>query len=254
MLRATMLGTIAFALSIIGFIALPWIKTRSRAVLWGWLAGGLAYTYVVVTVERVDYYMYLLLPLCALVIGGLLARVIASVAQMELAAPARYALCAIAAIVAVLVAVEGRAAVRHYYAFNKQAYLNAIFLDRTLDKKALVVMGHYGPDVLYYINRYGWEEDPSLWTPFDEESAIKKGARYFISIEDNRLRRNIELCAWLQRFPILNASAQWPVYVTDPAKIKPGADAFWRAFRDADRAGNGRAFLNAHDACRVAGL
>ena len=40
----------------------------------------------------------------------------------------------------------------------------------------------------YYIDRFGWEEDPALWTPFDEESAIRKGARYFISIEDGRLR------------------------------------------------------------------
>ena len=77
----------------------------------------------------------------------------------------------------------------------------------TLDKGALVVIGHYGPDVQYYIDRFGWEEDPAAWTPFDEESAIRKGARYFISIEDNRLRRNFELCAWLQRFPVRNPSA-----------------------------------------------
>jgi len=111
----------------------------------------------------------------------------------------------------------------------------------------------YGPDVLYYIDRYGWEEDPALWTPFDEESAIKKGARYFISIEDNRLRRNVELCAWLQRFPERNANAQWPVYETDPAKLKPNADAFWRAFRTAESRGAGRSFLDAHGVCRVTG-
>ena len=43
--------------------------------------GGLAYTYVVVTVERVDYYMYLLLPLCALVIGALVARFVRGLAR-----------------------------------------------------------------------------------------------------------------------------------------------------------------------------
>ena len=50
-----------------GVIALPWMRARSKALLWGWLAGGLLYVYVVVTVERVDYYMLPLLPLCALV-------------------------------------------------------------------------------------------------------------------------------------------------------------------------------------------
>ena len=47
----------------------------------------------------------------------------------------------------------------------------------TLSLFPLVVMGHYDPSVLYYIGRYGWEEDPYLWTPFDEQSAIRKGAR-----------------------------------------------------------------------------
>ena len=116
---------------------------------------------------------------------------------------------------------------------------------------ALVVIGHYGPDVQYYIDRFGWEEDPALWTPFDEESAIAKGARYFISIEDNRLRRNLELCAWLQRFPVRNPSAAWIVYETDPRKTLPGADAFWRSFRRAERAGNGRAFLDRTALCSV---
>ena len=56
----TMLGTLAFLLAVAGFVALPWLGARSPALLWGWLAGGIAYVYVVVTVERVDYYMYLL--------------------------------------------------------------------------------------------------------------------------------------------------------------------------------------------------
>ena len=251
MLRMTMLGTVSSLLSIAAFVALPWIAVRSRALLWGWLIGGIAYTYAVVTVERVDYYMYLLLPLCALVIGGMVAHAIDAVNKMKLATPGRYAIFALFGIVAVFIAIESRAAVRPYYAFNKQAYRNATYLDRTLDKNALVVIGHYGPDVLYYMNRYGWEEDPALWTPFDEESAIKKGARYFVSIEDNRLRRNTELCAWLQRFPVLNERAEWPVYVTDPARMSPGAEALWRAFRDADRKGAGREFLNDRGLCKL---
>ncbi|MGA8099938.1 MAG: hypothetical protein WB810_14890, partial [Candidatus Cybelea sp.] len=139
-----------------------------------------------------------------------------------------------------------------YYDYNKQVYRNALLLDRRLPQKTLIVIGHYGPDVQYYIDRFGWEEDPALWTPFDEESAIRKGARYFISIEDNRLRLNMELCAWLQRFPMFDAGG-WPVYETDPAKVSPQADGFWREFRRAERAGSGRAFLDANGRCRVTG-
>jgi 4-amino-4-deoxy-L-arabinose transferase-like glycosyltransferase len=253
LLRETMLGTIAFVLSIAGFIALIWTDARSKALLWGWLIGGLAYTYVVVTVERVDYYMYLLLPLCALVIGALIARFAAWVETVDAAPAARYAMLALVPIVAIVCTLQARAAIAPYYDYNKQAYRNAVFLNHTLAPGALVVVGHYGPDVLYYINRYGWEEDPYLWTPFDEESAIRKGARYYISIEDNRLRRNLELCAWLQRFPVINPNAQWPVYVTDPKQERPDADAFWRAFRTAEMHAGGQAFLNAHRVCTVKG-
>ena len=103
----------------------------------------------------------------------------------------------------------------------------------------------------YYVNRFGWEEDPELWTPFDEQSAIRKGARYFISIEDNRLRRNTDLCAWLQRFPMLDLGIGWPVYLTDQRLVRPDTGTFWRNFRRADRAGQGRAFLDAHAVCRL---
>ena len=249
MLRATMLGTIPFALSIAGFVALVWTNARSRALLWGWLIGGIAYMYVVVTVERVDYYMAPLLPLCALVIGALVARFIAWVGTVDAAPASRYAIVALVPLVALASLVQARAAIAPYYAYNKAAYRNAVTLDHTLAPGSLVVVGHYGPDILYYIDRYGWEEDPYLWTPFDEESAIRKGARYFISIEDNRLRRNLELCAWLQRFPVLDPNAQWPVYVTNPAHERPGADAFWRAFRKAEAAGRGRAFLDSRHLC-----
>jgi hypothetical protein len=114
-------------------------------------------------------------------------------------------------------------------------YRQAKALDATLAPGALVVMGHYDPSILYYISRKGWEEDPYVWTPFDEESAIAKGARYFIAVEPRRLARNVELSAWLLRFPLTNASARWPVYETDPAKILPGAEQRWRAFRRAER-------------------
>lgn len=240
LLRQSMLGTIGFALTILACIAIPWGRPKSATLLWCWLVAGLLYAFVVVTVERVDYYLFPLLPFCALVLGGG-AYSLARVAR-GWPAPAAATLCALAVLV------EGHAAVAHYYRFDRTAYADAVLLSHWLPKNALVVMGHYGPDVLYYIDRFGWEEDPELWTPFDEESAIRKGARYFISVEDNRLRKNADLCAWLQRFPVFVAGT-WRVYDTDPALVARSAEPFWDGFRRAERAGRGRAFLSAHRVC-----
>ncbi|HVS46053.1 MAG TPA: glycosyltransferase family 39 protein [Verrucomicrobiae bacterium] len=254
MLVHTMLGPIPSLLAIAGICALPWVAARTTTLLWGWLAGGLLYTYVVVTVERVDYYMFLLLPLGALLIAGLVSLLLRALAQRPALPALRWATAAVALLLAAVTVQQSRAAIAPYYRYNKQVYRNAIALSQTLDPSALVVMGHYGPDVLYYMDRYGWEEDPLAWTPFDEESAIAKGARAYVSIEDNRLRKNLELCAWLQRFPLVNTQAQWPVYITDPARIEPGAIAFWQAFRKAEAAGGGRQYLDAHHVCALAGL
>ncbi|MGA8574718.1 MAG: glycosyltransferase family 39 protein [Candidatus Cybelea sp.] len=252
LLRDRLLGGISFVLTVGGLVALAWIPSRSRSLLWAWLAAAAIYLFVVVTVERVDYYMLALLPLAALAIGGLAARFAGALQSAELADRPRFALLALVPVVAVVALIYSRAPVAAYYGYNKAAYRNAAALNRTLAPDALVVIGHYGPDVQYYVDRFGWEEDPLLWTPFDEESAIRKGARYFISIEDRRLRRNLELCAWLQRFPVVVTSGAWPVYETDPAKITPRAQAFWSAFRRAERAGTGRDFLNARGLCRLA--
>jgi Dolichyl-phosphate-mannose-protein mannosyltransferase len=249
MLRATMVGPLGLLLSIAAFIAFPWAGARSKALLWGWLAGAMAYAYVVVTVERVDYYLYPFLPLCALAIAGALGRAAAAVWAADVAPAARFALLALIPALAAAVLAQSPAAVAAYYAYNPKAYQNAVTLDRALPPGALVVIGHYGPDIQYYIDRFGWEEDPYLWTPFDEESAIAKGARYFISIEDGRLRRNLELCAWLARFPVIAGPDRWPVYQTDPSLIVPNAESFWRAFRRAERAGAGRAFLDSRGVC-----
>ncbi len=244
--RQRILGNAAFFATILSLIALPFIRVRSAPLLWAWLGAGMLYVFVVVTVERVDYYMLPLVPLCALVLGGAAARLARGALDADAAAAARWALFAVVPLLAVGVLLQGRSAVAAYYAYNRIAYRHATYLDATLDRNALIVIGHYGPDVQYYIDRFGWEEDPLLWTPFDEESAIRKGARYFISIEDNRLRRNVELCAFLQRYPVLDPRAQWIVYETDPAKEIPNAKSFWRAFRSAERKGAGRAFLDAH--------
>jgi len=248
MLAQIMIGPAITAFAILGFFLTP-ATTRSRTLLWGWLIGGLAYTYVVVTVERVDYYMFLLLPLAALTGAGFLARITDAVSQSALDRTLKGTAIALGLVAIGAIAYQGRRIVAPYYHYNKQVYRNAIALDETLAPGALIVMGHYDPSVLYYIGRYGWEEDPYLWTPFDEQSAIRKGARYFIDIEKNRFARNVELCAWMQRFPVINPNAQWPVYVTDPSKVKPGAEGQWRAFRNAEKAGKAREWLDAHGLC-----
>lgn len=244
-----MAGPVITALAVWGFFFPPQ-ATRTRTLLWAWLAGGLLYVYVVVTVERVDYYMYLLLPLSALAAAAFLDRLCAAVRESAIDTRWKYAAAGAAALALAGTIYQNRKIVQPYYRYSKAVYRNAIALNRTLAPDALIVMGHYDPSVLYYIGRYGWEEDPYLWTPFDEQSAIRKGARYFIDIERNRFDRNVELCAWMQRFPVLNPNAQWPVYETDPSRVKPGAQAQWRAFRNAEKAGNARDWLDAHGLCK----
>jgi len=252
MLRDTMLGRVSFVLAVVGFVALPWVRARSKTLLWWWLAAGLLYAYLVVTVERVDYYLYPFLPLSALVIGGLTAHYVSNLRHADIAPASRVALLAIVPIVALAALLWSRAPVAPYYHHNGNAYRNAVVVNAALPRDAVIVMGHYGPDVQYYIDRFGWEEDPRLWTPFDEESAIRKGARYFVSMEDSRLHSNVELCAWLQRFPLLRYPGSWPIYVTDPALVSPQAERFWHEFRAAERGGAARAFLDANGVCRLA--
>lgn len=246
-----MIGPAICAIALLGFV-LPPASTRSRVLLWSWLIGGLCYVFAVVTVERVDYYMYLLVPLAALTGAGFLLRLWDAITRSGIA-PLRYVAVAVGLLALAGVTEQNRRIVAPYYHYSKAVYRDARMLNATLPPHALVVMGHYDPAILYYIGRYGWEEDPYVWTPFDEESAIRKGARYFIDIERNRFAKNVELCAWMQRFPVIDARARWPVYVTDPARVAPGAQARWQAFRTAERAGHARAWLAANEPRCAAG-
>ncbi len=243
-----MIGPAISAAAVLGLFFTP-PTIRSRSLVWVWLAAGLAYIFVVVTVERVDYYTFPLLPLAALAAAGFMQRLIAAAESSALAAVAKYACAALAVGAFAATIFQNREIVKPYYHYSKSVYRNAIALDRALPPAALVVMGHYDPSVLYYIARYGWEEDPYLWTPFDEQSAIRKGARYFIAIERNRFYRNVELCAWMQRFPLVRTAATWPVYETDPGLVKPGAERQWRAFRNAEKRGRARDWLAARGLC-----
>ena len=177
-----------------------------------WLVAGLAYAYVVVTVERVDYYLYPLVPLAALLAAYAVVELTGRFAPLRSRAVAGTAAAALILTIAV-----NELQIAPYYAYSKLNYRTARALDQTLPAGAIVVMAHYDPSILYYINRKGWEEDPLLWTPFDEESAIKKGSRYFIAVENARFKHNADLYAWMQRFPVEDLRAPWPVYHTDPS-------------------------------------
>jgi hypothetical protein len=230
MLATTILGPAGIVLLVAGFCCR--LRSRADAVLWGWLAGGLIYTYIVLTVERVDYYLMPLLPLGALAGASLIAH---GLERFGTTPNRRIGAVAGLAVLWLIALYVDRREIAPYYAWSANVYTRSIALDKALDPGALIVIGHYDPSLMYYIRRKGWMEDPYLWTPFDEQSAIRKGSRYFIAVEPKRLARNTELYAWLQRFPLLDPAAKWPVYQTDPAKVLPGAEARWQAFRQNER-------------------
>ena len=235
MLSTTMLGPAGFVLALLGFL-MP-LRSRSNLFLYSWLFSAALYAFVVVTVERVDYYLYPVLPLAALV-GASFLRTFAGFWSQ--ASPRLQKLAAGGAILAlVLVVGDNAAQIQPYYYYKRTVYLEARRLHTLLAPDALVVMAHYDPSILYYMQHKGWEEDPLLWTPFDEQSAIRKGALYFIAVEQNRFVKNAELYAWMQRFPLLPKSGIWPVYQTDTTKVLPGAEARWREFRNRERAKKG---------------
>ena len=237
MLATTMLGPVGFALAIVGFIVMP--RSRANVMLWSWLIAVALYAFTVVTVERVDYYLYPAVPLAALATAGLATRLARNEALQNAVAEgtSRSIGAAALAVLALGLVWFNHREVAPYYHFDKGVYRAAIALNARLPKDAVIVMAHYDPSVLYYINRKGWEEDPYLWTPFDQESAIAKGARWFVVIERNRFKRNVELYAWMQRFPLVAMGERWPVYETDPAKMLPGAEARWQDFRRREKAG-----------------
>lgn len=238
MLAHTMLGPVGFSLALLGTVAAVALRPADGTArgayvtdyLLSWLVAGLVYAYVVVTVERVDYYLYPFVPLAAL-LGALL---IVELSARFGRAPSRVT-TATAGLALVATLAVNALEIAPYYVYSRLNYRAARALDAALPKDAIVVMAHYDPSILYYINRKGWEEDPLLWTPFDEESAIGKGSRYFIAVEDARLRKNAELYAWLQRFPVSHPEKPWPVYVTDPAAVLPGAEERWQQFRRTEK-------------------
>jgi len=210
MLASTILGPVLLALMLGGAFLLPddAVK-RERAWLFAaWAAALCAYAFVVVNVERVDYYLLPWLPLAVLVAGCGIDSVWRRAVTGPVKAGTWVALVAAVYVTGYLNMLE----LAPYYVWSPRVYASATELDKVLAPGSIIVMGHYGPDVLYLINRKGWEEDPLLWTVHDMKSAVAKGARYFVAVEPERLKANAELYAYLERFPKVPTQTGWPVY------------------------------------------
>jgi len=212
MLADTILGPALFGLALVGAFWLPGGDIgRARAwMLWSWLAALAAYAFVVVNVERVDYYLLPWLPIAALVAGGGLASISERMRPVRLA-PAQWAGVGGACFVIIY---SNMLAIHPYYTWSRPVYAAATELDRKLQSGALIVMGHYDPSVLYLINRKGWEEDVALWNVHDMTSAIHKGARYFVAVEVPRFKANRALYSFMQRYRRVPVASGWEVYDT----------------------------------------
>ncbi|HXW76153.1 MAG TPA: hypothetical protein VEJ20_01955, partial [Candidatus Eremiobacteraceae bacterium] len=210
MLATTILGPALFGITALAWAAQP-SDAESRARAWlfaAWFVALAAYTFVVVNVERVDYYLLPWLPFAALFAGGALARI------AELTAPRRHAGLACAGLAGALfiATYAGMLEVHPYYTWSRAVYSAATELSHKLDPGCLIVMGHYDPSVLYTIGRRGWEEDPLVWDVHDMTSAAQKGACYFVAVEVPRFEANKPLFAFMQRYARVPVSSGWQVY------------------------------------------
>ena len=208
MLSSTILGPALFALMLAAYFLQP---QDERLRLRGWFFGAWAlalaiYTFVVVNVERVDYYLLPWVPFAVLFGAGAVDRALGS----AVVAGSRRAIAAVAVLFAVVY--SNMLEIHPYYTWSRPVYSAATELDRTLDPGCLIVMGHYDPSVLYTIGRKGWEEDPLQWNVHDMTSAIHKGACYFVAVEVPRLKANKALFDFLQRYARVPVSSGWQVY------------------------------------------
>ena len=208
MLSSTILGPTLFGAVLVCGLTLP-RDDRSRLRSWffgAWLLALVAYAFVVVNVERVDYYLLPVLPFAALVVAGGLDKIL----DLRSRRPLWSTLGCAAAIF--VTTYSNMLEIHPYYTWSRPVYSAATELNRTLDPQCLIVMGHYDPSVLYTIGRKGWEEDPLQWNVHDMTSAIAKGACYFVAVEVPRLRANKPLYAFLQRYKRVPVASGWQVY------------------------------------------
>ncbi|MBC5806354.1 MAG: ArnT family glycosyltransferase [Candidatus Eremiobacter antarcticus] len=244
MLSTTILGPVLFGLTLLASFTQPPLFSstvnadgtareaehgRFRACFFGaWFAALCLYAFVVVNVERVDYYLMPFVPFAALYASGALDHLLSLLAPRTSRSFGGYAAMAAALF---LTCYAGMLAVHPYYTWSRPVYSAATELRSRLAPGSLIVMGHYDPSVLYTIGRRGWEEDPLLWNVHDMTSAINKGARYFVALEVPRFRANKQLYAFMQRYRRVPVRSGWQVYDfrhfahKEPANAATGANA-----------------------------
>ncbi|HXN08388.1 MAG TPA: glycosyltransferase family 39 protein [Candidatus Acidoferrales bacterium] len=210
MLTTTILGPVIFGMLLLcAFLQPPDEERPGRSIFFGtWIALLIVYTFAVVNVERVDYYLMPFVPFAVLYVGGGLDCLLSIVAPQGLR-PRTIASLVVAAFLTMYI---NMLEVHPYYTWSREVYSAAGEVRRALEPNTLIVMGHYDPSVLYTIGHRGWEEDPMLWSVRDMTSAIAKGARYFVAVEVPRLKANKDIYKFMQRYERLPIHSGWQVY------------------------------------------
>jgi hypothetical protein len=210
MLATTILGPVIVGLLLLCTFAQPPDDVRKgRSAFFGaWIALLVLYTFAVVNVERVDYYLMPFVPFAVLYVGGGLDHILSLAAPQRLQ-PRTFAALSVALV---LTAYINMLEVHPYYSWSRAVYSAANEVRHALEPDTLIVMGHYDPSVLYTIGHRGWEEDAMLWTVPDMTSAIRKGARYFVAVEVPHFKANKALYAFMQRYERVSIHSGWQVY------------------------------------------
>jgi 4-amino-4-deoxy-L-arabinose transferase-like glycosyltransferase len=210
MLATTILGPALFGLVLLAAVTQPQgpQTARRNAFFGAWIVALGVYAFVVVNVERVDYYLMPLVLWAVLYAAGALDHLLELVWPQRPSAPT----IAAAAVAALLAVYAGMLEVHPYYTWSRAVYAAANEVRTAIEPGTLIVMGHYDPSVLYTIGHRGWEEDPLVWSVADMQSAIRKGARYYVAVEVPRLRANRPLYGFLQRFARVPVRSGWQVY------------------------------------------
>jgi 4-amino-4-deoxy-L-arabinose transferase-like glycosyltransferase len=212
MLRRTMIGpglTILLGLGLIVSIR----NGPARLLVYAWFLSALLYVWAVVTVVRVDYYLALLLPPAALVIGAFCSDVTVRVRQAVHGRLGRFLAAGAAALLLAAILAQNLLVLQPYYEFDTAAYRSALGLDAQLPRRAAVAIDRSDPALLYYIDRPGWIEDAFVWRTTQAEDAIAQGASYFIDVDPDGLRANPPLLNWVRGFPFHRMAPNWTIYL-----------------------------------------
>ncbi len=210
MLASTILGPVLFSLLLLAaFTQPPVLLGGARSAFFGsWFAVLTAYAFVVVTVERVDYYLLPFALFAVLYAAGALDHILERVAPRPLPLGVKFAFGG----ALFLAAYSNMLEIHPYYTWSRNVYAAASEVRQALEPGSLIVLGHYDPSVLYTIGHRGWEEDVLVWNVHDMTSAIAKGARYFVAVEVPRFKANRELYAFMQRYRKVPVQSGWEVY------------------------------------------